>query len=290
MLKQKKRVRILRWLTKKHQFVVRDENNFEELRSASFNNAQLLSVFFLAFVLIMLFSLFLSKTILKQWYDPEYVEHKIRKQVDLLATEIDSLEYGLQLRDQKLHMLTVMLEGGESIENPKENTHSNTDYKKLGVDELSEVEKNFRQEFEKGQIDEPDVEYTSKAAKVFETTFLSPAPVIEISKKFQPSLGHYGVDIVSALKSPIISPVEGTVLFTQWTQEDGNVVAIQHPNDLITIYKHNETILKKVGNFVKAGDVIAIMGNTGEGSSGPHLHFEMWIDGKPVNPEHYISF
>ena len=101
---------------------------------------------------------------------------------------------------------------------------------------------------------------------------------------------HYGVDIVSAPDEVIKSALDGTVIFSNWTSETGYVIGIQHSNNLFTIYKHNSALLKKEGDYVKAGEVVAIIGNTGELTSGPHLHFELWYNGSPVNPKDYVSF
>jgi murein DD-endopeptidase MepM/ murein hydrolase activator NlpD len=98
------------------------------------------------------------------------------------------------------------------------------------------------------------------------------------------------VDLVAKDKSRISSVLDGTVIISHWTSETGYVIAIQHKNDYVSLYKHNSSLLKEVGDFVNAGDHIAVIGNSGELSSGPHLHFELWHKGTPVNPEDYISF
>ena len=88
----------------------------------------------------------------------------------------------------------------------------------------------------------------------------------------------------------IKSVQDGTVIFTGWTVETGYVIAIQHPGNIVSVYKHNSVLLKKEGNFVRAGETIAIIGESGELSNGPHLHLELWINGNPVNPLDYMSF
>ena len=103
---------------------------------------------------------------------------------------------------------------------------------------------------------------------------------------------HRGVnvDIVAKQNSRISSALDGTVIFSEWTMETGYVIMIQHDQNIVTCYKHNAELLKKQGDKVKAGEVIAIMGNTGKETTGPHLHFELWVNGNPINPEDYISF
>ena len=101
---------------------------------------------------------------------------------------------------------------------------------------------------------------------------------------------HYGIDIVSNLNEPILSVLDGTVVMAGWTLEAGYVIQVQHNDNLISIYKHNSQLLKQMGDRVLAGEAIAIVGNTGELTTGPHLHFELWYNGNPLNPRDYIVF
>jgi murein DD-endopeptidase MepM/ murein hydrolase activator NlpD len=111
-----------------------------------------------------------------------------------------------------------------------------------------------------------------------------------VTSKQDIAAGHYGVDVVAKLNSRVSSALDGTVVFAEWTMETGYVMIIQHDQNIVTSYKHNAELLKKQGEKVKAGEVIAIMGNTGKETTGPHLHFELWVNGNPINPEDYISF
>lgn len=112
----------------------------------------------------------------------------------------------------------------------------------------------------------------------------------EISAAFMPDKKHYGVDILAPKNTAIKAAMDGYVVFSDWTQETGLTIAIQHPNNVLTFYKHNSTLLKSVGSFVRAGEAVAIIGNTGELTTGPHLHFELWHKGVPVDPTEYIRF
>ncbi|HRZ22071.1 MAG TPA: M23 family metallopeptidase, partial [Bacteroidales bacterium] len=119
--------------------------------------------------------------------------------------------------------------------------------------------------------------------------FFSPLEGI-ITSRFNPDIGHFGVDLVSNKNEPIKAVLDGMVVFAGWTLETGHVITIQHQQNILSVYKHNSVLLKKEGNFVKAGDVIAIIGESGELSTGPHLHFELWFNGNPVDPTDYIRF
>ena len=111
-----------------------------------------------------------------------------------------------------------------------------------------------------------------------------------ITNEFDPSKEHFGIDVVAPKDEAIKATLDGTVVFAEWTVETGYVIQLQHANNIVSNYKHNSVLLKKVGDEVKAGDVIAIIGNSGELSSGPHLHFELWKEGKPINPKEFINF
>ena len=111
-----------------------------------------------------------------------------------------------------------------------------------------------------------------------------------MSDSYNAKSDHLGVDIVAKQDEPVKVVAEGTVVFASWTQDSGYVIAVQHRGNLLSLYKHNSDLLKNVGNFVTAGEVISIIGNTGELTSGPHLHFELWYNGNPVDPEEFIRF
>jgi len=111
-----------------------------------------------------------------------------------------------------------------------------------------------------------------------------------VSDTFNVDRKHLAVDIVAPSGSVIKSIQKGTVIFSSWTPGGGQTLIIQHPNDFLSVYKHNAALLKKVGTFVQAGDAVALVGSTGELTSGPHLHFELWKNGVAVNPLNYVSF
>ncbi|MBN2522765.1 MAG: M23 family metallopeptidase [Bacteroidales bacterium] len=111
-----------------------------------------------------------------------------------------------------------------------------------------------------------------------------------VTNSFNTVKNHYGTDIVAGSNEIVKSTLDGTVIMASWTLETGWVIQIQHENNLISVYKHNAELLKRVGDYVKVGEPIAIIGNSGELTTGPHLHFELWYNGIPLNPEDYISF
>jgi len=122
-----------------------------------------------------------------------------------------------------------------------------------------------------------------------ELQFFTPVKGI-ITGEFSPADGHFGVDLVAGPNEVVKAVLDGTVTMSTWTLETGYVIQIQHDYELISVYKHNATLFKSVGEKVAAGDAIAIVGNSGELTTGPHLHFELWHDRVPLNPADYIVF
>jgi murein DD-endopeptidase MepM/ murein hydrolase activator NlpD len=119
--------------------------------------------------------------------------------------------------------------------------------------------------------------------------FSSPTSGLIINR-FNPGQNHFGVDMVTEADQPVVAISNGTVTFANWTVDTGYVIQIQHDNNFLSLYKHNAELLKSVGDYVTTGEAIAIVGNSGELTTGPHLHFELWQNGAPLNPEAYILF
>jgi murein DD-endopeptidase MepM/ murein hydrolase activator NlpD len=111
-----------------------------------------------------------------------------------------------------------------------------------------------------------------------------------VTTTFDRSEGHYGIDVVTKADAAVKSCLDGTVTLASWTTDAGHVIQVQHRYNLVSLYKHNSTLLRKVGDRVKAGEAIAIVGNSGELTTGPHLHFELWLNGEPVDPQAYMVF
>ena len=111
-----------------------------------------------------------------------------------------------------------------------------------------------------------------------------------VTSKFDRRQDHFGIDVVSQADAAVKACLNGTVTLASWTTDAGHVLHVQHANDLVSIYKHNSVLLKKVGDKVKAGEAVAIVGDSGELTTGPHLHFELWLNGEAVDPEAYMVF
>jgi murein DD-endopeptidase MepM/ murein hydrolase activator NlpD len=239
---------------------------------------------------MLILSLFLSRTILSQWFDPRSATLEANKKLLQLTLKIDSLSYEAERKQMFINTFkSILQEDFEGIDSIQANNPQILDRaSNPREDELLPIDSLIRREFEEAGQEYLGLNrvYNQELQEVF---FFSPITGI-VSAPFDLSEEHYGIDIVAKSDEPVKSIADGSVIMADWTQDSGYVIAIQHRNNLISVYKHNAALLKKVGTFVSAGEIIAIIGNTGELTTGPHLHFEIWYNGTPVNPEDFVSF
>ena len=235
----------------------------------------------------MVSSLYLSSTLMSKWFDPRHELINMDRNLVNLAGKVDSLENQMRIKDQFISNIQRVMIGEDGMD---ESVLLNSDRSSVNnsIEPIPAIDSQFRKDFEESELSFLSVS-TSMSQELAEQYFYSPIEGI-VTTKFNYKDEHYGIDIVSKSNEPVKSVAEGTVIFSDWTQESGNVIVIQHRGNILSVYKHNSALLKKVGNFVNSGQVIAIIGNTGEFTTGPHLHFEMWYNGNPVNPEEFISF
>jgi murein DD-endopeptidase MepM/ murein hydrolase activator NlpD len=223
---------------------------------------------------------------------PGFGEYNYRSQIVAMTLKTDSLEKAMEDKALWLHNFTNILTG--KIDTTKPRTVPKRSFKKedINLNEVSEEEKSLRKDVQ--EDDNYSLNYKHGEKKEIEQGlsqfhFFPPLNGY-VTDDFDPKKEHFGIDIVSKQDEPVKATLEGTVISTSWTLTTGYVIAIQHSNELVSFYKHNSKLLKKEGTFVKAGDVIAMVGNSGEITTGPHLHFELWYKGKSVNPKNYIIF
>ncbi|MBC8510969.1 MAG: M23 family metallopeptidase [Cryomorphaceae bacterium] len=269
----------------KYRFVIMKDSSFEEKLSVKLTRINVIA-FLATFVFLCFFS-----TMLLIAYTPlsEYVPGKssIEVQKSLIALNIksDSLEAILVSRSIYLENINKIINGEELVtpENYAEitNTQIPISFEKSKEDSLFRVKVEAEDKSSIYKKDKPNNNTT--------LMFFTPLTGL-ISDGYNNKTKHFGIDLVAKEKSRISSVLEGTVIISHWAYETGYVIGVQHKNDYLSFYKHNSVLLKSVGDYVNAGDHIAIIGNSGELSSGPHLHFELWHKGIPVNPENYISF
>ena len=277
-------------LTTRYLLIIRNEENFAEKTTFSFTYSKVIFLFLLSFLVILTMSFFLVETLLAQWFDPRHVQMEANKKLVELSLKVDSLAYESEKKDRFIiNFQRIVM--GDSMTLDLESYSNNDSYvpAKTTVDttSLAQIDAQFREEFEESGVSL--VSYSDRSSDLHEIFFYSPITGL-VSGRYNVSDGHFGVDVVAKKNEPVKAVADGTVIFASWTQDSGHVITIQHRSNLISVYKHNAELLKKVGNFVSGGEIISIVGNTGELTDGPHLHFELWNDGNPVNPEDFVSF
>jgi murein DD-endopeptidase MepM/ murein hydrolase activator NlpD len=278
------------WLTSRYQLIIRNEENFAEKTSMGFTYSKVILFSVILFSVIFVLSLFLSRTLLAKWFDPRHAQIEMNKQLIELREQFDSLAIEVDRKDQFILNFQRVLSGDTSnFKDPAQIMRGeNKPLAKASEVKLAPADSQFRKEFEKSDLSL--ITLTSvKYRELQETFFFSPITGF-VSDHFDMKKGHYGVDIVAKTNEAVKNVADGTVLFASWTQDSGYVIMIQHRGNLISVYKHNAELLKKVGTFVNAGEIISIVGNSGEMTDGPHLHFELWYNGNPLNPEEFVTF
>lgn len=274
------------WLNARHNLIIQNEENFSEKATYKFTYAKMIFIGFIVFVLLMTIAFYLVNSILKEWFDPRFTSQQNRMELVEMRRSLDSLEVELDQRDNYIQNIKRILTG--QADDPIDDVESNPVSPTEPNERFAQIDSSFKSEFETGG----DFLLTAMNdnLELREIYFFSPLEGYNISAPFDPLNDHFGIDVLAREDEPIKSIADGTVIFADWTQNDGYVIAIQHGQNMISIYKHNSGLTKDVGAIITAGEIVAIIGNTGERTSGPHLHFELWYDGAPVNPEEFISF
>ena len=279
------------WLTNRYLLIIRNEENFAEKRTISFNYARVLLLFAGFSVLMLLLAIYFVSTILAQWLDPRHAQMVANRQLLELSQQLDSLERASNARDKYLENIKIILSGGDSTYSAlvASEQQISFDAKEALESGLQVVDSQFRAQYEENDLDL--VKFANYESDELRDIYLFKPIEGIVSDPFDARINHFGTDVVAKENEPVKSVAEGVVVFSSWTLDNGYVIGVQHSRgNLISVYKHNSELLKNVGNFVASGEVIAIIGNTGELTSGPHLHFELWHKGNAVNPENYIAF
>jgi murein DD-endopeptidase MepM/ murein hydrolase activator NlpD len=280
---------VLRKLRSRYRLLLIDERTFAERFSIRLNR---LTVLLLAIAAFTVHGLFVTAVIvftpLKQ-YIPGYSDQATKQNAYRSTLKADSLEVQLNIRDAYLENLRRVLQGelpadSATLFRPIDVKPTAADLAPSRADSLlrARSEKDEAYSLAEGRAPGDRRELSG-------VYFFPPLRGI-VTTTFDRSEGHFGIDIVAKADAAVKSCLEGTVTMASWTTDAGYVINVQHRNNLVSIYKHNSTLLRKVGDRVKAGEAIAIVGNSGELTTGPHLHFELWLNGEPVDPQAYMVF
>ena len=284
---EEKKKRLIRRLKSKYRLVIMNDDTLEEKASFNLKPASVFVTVGLSIILlIVLTTILIAFTGLRE-YIPGYADLKTQKRVYSLVMRTDSMEKSVAARDKYILNLKNIINGdtiSDAIVKPAESEKK--------YDTIHKLHKSAEDAQLRKMIETQDEYSLSEGnSKNSINGFLFFTPIKgTVTNRFDAIKKHYGIDIVSEPNKPINATLDGTVIFSNFTSETCYVIGIQHSNNLFSIYKHNSALLKKTGDYVKAGDVVAIIGNSGELSAGPHLHFELWFNGIPINPQQYISF
>lgn len=290
---EKEKKKLINRLRKKYRLVVYNNDTYEEKIHFKLTLMNIFSiVVFSSVLLIVLVTYLIAFTPLRE-YIPGYTDVSLNRRVYEMERRADSLELVFAQKDLYINNLKKIIMG-DDFETDSINSlltkSSNTNFSNI-TDKKSKNDSLFRLEYEnetRNNLFKNELlgETSSDFSMI---TFYTPMEGI-VTNHFNRAEKHYGTDIVADKSSIIKSTANGTVIYSDWTVDNGYTIGIQHNGNLLSIYKHNAVLLKEEGDFVNAGDAIAIYGNSGSMTTGPHLHFELWHNGTPLNPEDFISF
>ena len=279
------------WLTNRYLLIIRNEENFAEKRTLTFNYARVILILAIGFFITLGLSVYMVTSILEQWLDPRHAQMMANRRVIDLSMRIDSLETAAASKDMYIQNIKLILEGADSVYLATESSEvspQNYTGDEVFSQAINPVDSQFRAEYENEDLGL--INLVSEGTDEIRDMYLFPPVTGLVSGLYDPANDHFGLDIVAKENEPIKAVADGVVVFSSWTLDGGYVIGIQHRGNLLSVYKHNSEILKNVGSFVSGGEIIAIIGNTGELTSGPHLHLELWFKGNPVDPEDFFTF
>ncbi len=284
-MKGKKNVNKNKQEPNKYRLVVLNEETYEERLSLRLSKFNILAYSILVSLFIMTITTFIIFFTPVREYVPGYDTTAIRFQAIDNLQKLDTLVTELENNEQYILSLKSLL-SGEEFEN-KYQTRS--ELAKVDISEL-DIKINIEDSILRKLVERED-KFNVIESEFNPINISLESPVSGfISEKFSITDKHYGIDIVLKEETPVKSVADGIVILSEWTINSGYTVAVYHKNKLMTVYKHNKSSKVSQGDFVQSGQIIALSGNTGELTTGPHLHFELWDDKGPINPEDLISF
>jgi murein DD-endopeptidase MepM/ murein hydrolase activator NlpD len=285
--KKQKKSKFRQKITNKYRLVVLNEDTFQERLSFKLT---ILNIFVyggvFSIILVALTTVLIAYTPIRE-YIPGYASTQLKKDASKLLYETDSIKNRLRLIENYTKVLLPILSGDTPIteiyfDSLKKSSLTDVDEKKLNATKADSL---FREKIES----KDRFPLFDKAENKIDMVFFAPITG-NITQEFNADNKHFAIDISQKTGTPVKAIEDGRVIFSEWTTETGYVMIIEHGTGFISVYKHNGALLKEQGDFVKSGEAIATVGSTGELTTGPHLHFELWYNSYPVNPTNYIDF
>lgn len=287
-MKKKSKSTFFNKLRKKYTVVVHNEITYEEKSSFSISPLNIISligvfVIFICFCAFLMFSYTPMKYLFPWFDDKDYRQTALENQAKVDSLQKKFIQYDKYISDLK----TVI--SGDDFPDTLDRNDTSKNYVNYQDIEFTKSEEDSLLRLKMEQFNDAETNFTGNQNGMRGVLFFSPIKGT-VSQSFLPAENHWGVDVVGKKDEPIKAVLDGKVIYSGWSTEDGYVILISHGSGFVSVYKHNSSLFKKVGEEVKSGDAIAIIGNTGKHSSGPHLHFELWQNDKPLDPQLYISF
>ena len=277
-----------------YRLVIMNDETFEEVNSYKLS---LLNVYIMISTVVVVVALLVVCLIIFtpiKRYIPGYGDVKEHAELMRINEELQAMEEELIAQRAYTDNFRRILVGNieSEVDNPEEDlevTDSLLLVERIEEDELLRKEIKLEEQIEAKELMEKTANFSPREIPLEQHYFIPPVSGV-VGAAFQPDIQHFGIDVLAPRNTPVKSALDGYVFMADWTVETGHTIGVQHTNNLISFYKHNSALLKQIGDHVKSGEALAIIGNTGTLSSGPHLHFELWHKGKPVDPGLYINF
>ncbi len=271
----------------KFRLTVLNETSFEELFSTRLTPMNVIIIFGALLVVFgSLIYVLVALTPLRQYVVKDYTGHELRESARVARFQADSLTTEMRAQEKYINHLRIILSGG-TVPEKLDTAQVDSSLVQLNYS-LGDEEKALREKIS-GE-DRYSLDLISEQTAASNALILFKPLDGTISQKFNPKKNHYGVDLVAPRDAVVKSVLDGTVILSTFTADGGNILHIQHTQNLVSVYQHNSVLFKKTGELVSAGESIAIIGESGEESDGPHLHFELWQNGVPVDPLNFLVF
>ncbi len=253
-------------LQDRYRMVILNDDTFEEVSSynLSLHNIYVLISSFIVALSLLIVSLIVFTPVKK--LIPGYADFESNPKFIQLIQDFEAIQDSIESQQVYIHGIRQLLTADGSSLQGELNPRAKPPVEEIEMNDIA----------------------SQKVVTTHEISLISPLQGI-VSLAFNPKINHFGIDVLAPKGSPIKSTTDGHVIVSGWNLETGHTIGIQHEGNFISFYKHNLKNLKKEGDFVKSGEAIAIIGNSGTLSDGPHLHFELWYNGIPVNPEDYLN-
>ena len=287
MKNEKQNKTFLKRIFNDYKVVVSSEDTFEEKLSFKANKINAIIIILLYSIILIAFTISIVFFTQLREMVPGYSSSDLLNRAIYLTKKTDSLEQQIALNNKFYKSIEDVLSGNvdEFISRDELSIDSN-----LINSDIFTISPNLQDSILRQYVENEDkFNLTNNELVIENKMFFSPIKG-EITQSFNFNENHFAIDIAADIGTPVKSVLDGKIIFSEWSLETGYVVVIDHGENIISVYKHNSKILKEQNDFVQAGEVIAYSGNQGNLSTGPHLHFELWKNGTPIDPEPLLNF